>query len=137
MFMCKSTGLCGERGSCGVHVPSMSLEIRGQERGMWTAGIKVGGGVSSERSPLVPRKETLWNLFGVCWGHTPRPPPQVVFYLDTFREKDREGGCCGLPCPEMFSGFLTSAPALSMVSPGLSRIPGARCFLYPTSSCWS
>lgn len=87
MFMCKSTGLCGERGSCGVHVPSMSLEIRGQERGMWTAGIKVGGGVSSERSPLVPRKETLWNLFGVCWGHTPRPPPRRSFFTWIHLEK--------------------------------------------------
>lgn len=45
VFICRITGLCGERGSCGIHVPSMSLEIRGQERWVWTAGIKVGEGV--------------------------------------------------------------------------------------------
>lgn len=36
----ESIGLCGERGSCGIHVPSiMSLEIRGQEGGVWAAEI--------------------------------------------------------------------------------------------------
>lgn len=42
MFVCRSNRVCGERGSCGIHVPSMSLEIRGQEGGVWTAEIKVG-----------------------------------------------------------------------------------------------
>lgn len=36
--------------------------------------------------------------------------PDWLFYLDTFRERTREGGCCGLPHPQMFSGFLMSVP---------------------------
>lgn len=58
----------------------------------------------SGRSLLTPRKETLSDL--LVWGVLEAPDRQV--YLDMFRERTREGSCCGLPYPEMFSGFLMS-----------------------------